>query len=102
MRSRRAAAPEGSAIRPGRSGLRESTLLYMFSITGTLVLSAGLVAVTGNSWSRVLGALLDGAFLAPGRWGNTLTVATPMLLVALGMVIGVKAGFFNIGQEANC
>ena len=44
-------------------------------------------------------ALLDGAFLAPGRWGNTLTVATPMLLVALGMVVGVKAGFFNIGQE---
>ncbi|MCY4371730.1 MAG: ABC transporter permease [bacterium] len=99
MRSRRATAPECPAIRPGRSGLRESTLLYMFSITGTLVISAGLVAVTGNSWTRVLGALLDGAFLAPGRWGNTLTVATPMLLVALGMVIGVKAGFFNIGQE---
>lgn len=73
--------------------------MYVASISGTLLLSGGLVAFTGNSWSRVFSALLEGAFLAPGRWGSTLTVATPMLLVALGMVIGVKAGFFNIGQE---
>ena len=57
------------------------------------------MAVTGNSWTTVFGALMDGAFLAEGRWGSTLEVAAPMLLVALGMVIGSKAGFFNIGQE---
>ena len=77
----------------------EMALLYLLSIGVTLVISGGLVAITGNSWSGVFGALMDGAFLAPGRWGNTLTVATPMLLVALGMVVGVKSGFFNIGQE---
>ncbi|MEE9299392.1 MAG: ABC transporter permease [Acidimicrobiia bacterium] len=77
----------------------EMTLLYVLSIGGALLISAVLVAITGNSWQKVFGALLDGAFRAPGRWGNTLTVAAPMLLVALGMVIGVKAGLFNIGQE---
>ena len=77
----------------------EMTLLYIASLGGALVLSGALVAVTGNSWSRVFGALMDGAFLADGRWGQTLVVAAPMLLVALGMVIGVKSGFFNIGQE---
>ena len=81
-----------------RAGV-EMALLYLLSVGGTLLLSGGLVAITGNSWSRVFGALMDGAFLAPGRWGNTLTIATPMLLVALGMVVGVKSGFFNIGQE---
>jgi len=82
----------------GRSGV-EMTVLYILSIGGAVLLSGALVAVTGNSWTAVFGALMDGAFLAPGRWGDTLVVAAPMLLVALGMVIGVKAGFFNIGQE---
>ncbi len=77
----------------------EMAALYVLSIGGALFISAVLVAITGNSWQRVFGALLDGAFRAPGRWGETLTVAAPMLLVALGMVIGVKAGLFNIGQE---
>ena len=91
--------PAGSAARSRRSRRGEAALLYVLSIAGTLIVSAGLVAVTGQSPARMLGALMDGAFLAPGRWGNTLTVAAPLLLVALGMVIGVKAGFFNIGQE---
>ncbi len=77
----------------------EMTGLYVLSLGGAIVISGALVAVTGNSWSKVFGALMDGAFLAPGRWGATLVVAAPMLLVALGMVIGVKAGLFNIGQE---
>ena len=91
--------PTGAAAgsRTGRRG--ETALLYVLSLGGTLILSAGLVAATGHSPARMLGALLDGAFLAPGRWGNTVAVAAPMLLVALGMVIGVKAGLFNIGQE---
>lgn len=87
-------------VRPARwrSGM-EMSLLYVLSLLGALVLSGALVALTGNSWVRVFGALMDGAFLAPGRWGGTLVTAAPMLLVALGMIIGVKAGFFNIGQE---
>ena len=74
-------------------------LLYGVSVGFALVISAGLVAVTGHAWGSVAGALADGAFLAPGRWGETLAVATPILAVALGMVVGVRAGFFNIGQE---
>lgn len=77
----------------------ELAVLYFLSIGGAVLLSGGLVTLTGNSWSAVFAALMDGAFFAPGRWGDTLVVAAPMLLVALGMVIGVKAGFFNIGQE---
>ena len=99
MRPRRTIQQERPAVRSDRVGRRESFFLYVASIAAALFLSAGLVAITGNSWSRVFSALLDGAFLAPGRWGNTVAVATPMLLVALGMVVGVKAGFFNIGQE---
>lgn len=87
------------ALRSVRAGLRDSLFLYAAAIAGALLLAAGLVAITGESWSGVPKALLDGAFLAPGRWGDTLTIAAPMLLVALGMVVAVKGGFFNIGQE---
>ncbi len=90
-------APGGSA--GGWRGRGETALLYLLSIGVTLLISGGLVTITGNSWTQVMGALLNGAFLAPGRWGNTLVIAAPMLLVALGMVIGVKSGIFNIGQE---
>ena len=95
--------PRAAVDGPGRPGrwrsAAETALPYVLSVGVALFLSAGLVAVTGNSWLRVFGALLDGAFLEPGRWGETLIVATPLLLVALGMVVGVKAGLFNIGQE---
>ncbi len=79
--------------------LGEMIVLYVLSIGGAVAISGLLVAITGNSWIQMFKALLDGAFLAPGRWGDTLVIAAPMLLVALGMVVGVKAGFFNIGQE---
>lgn len=86
-------------VSPRWRSVAETAALYAASLAGAILVSGALVALTGNSWQKVFAALLDGAFLAPGRWGNTLTVATPMLLVALGMVIGVKAGLFNIGQE---
>jgi simple sugar transport system permease protein len=93
------AIPDPELDAPRWRSAAQITALYVVSLGGALMISALLVAMTGASWQKVFGALLDGAFLAPGRWGETLTVAAPMLLVALGMVIGVKAGFFNIGQE---
>ncbi|HLE38040.1 MAG TPA: ABC transporter permease [Acidimicrobiia bacterium] len=78
---------------------RETALLYVLSVFGALAISAVLVAMTGNSWPGVFKVLFDGAFLAPGRWGNTLTIAMPMLLVAVGTTVAVRAGLFNIGQE---
>lgn len=89
------AATPGGRWRPAA----EAALLYVLSVFGALALSAVLVAMTGNSWQGVFKALLDGAFLAPGRWGDTLTIAAPMLLVAVGTTVAVRAGLFNIGQE---
>ncbi|MCY3539443.1 MAG: ABC transporter permease [bacterium] len=91
--------PPSTRANPRTAPSLELPLMYAVSVGFALVLSAWLVAVTGHAWSSVGQALLDGSVLAPGRWGNTLTVSTPILIVALGMVVGVKAGFFNIGQE---
>ena len=77
----------------------ELVWLYVLTIGGTLAAAGLLIVATGNSVADVARALVDGAFLAPGRRGDTLKIAGPILMVAVGMVIGVKAGFFNIGQE---
>ena len=81
------------------SQLLEVVFLYVVCISAALVVSALLVAVTGGSWRAVFAALLDGSVRNPGRWGTTIGVFAPLLLVALGTIVNVKAGLINIGQE---
>lgn len=77
----------------------EVVLLYVLCIGGALLLAALLVVATGGSWTDVYRAMLDGSIRNPGRWGLTLAVAAPILLVGLGTVVNGRAGLVNIGQE---
>ncbi len=77
----------------------EWVALYALSVTVALAVSSVIVEATGGDWWPVVEALVDGSLKAPGRWGETLGVAAPLLLVALGTVISAKAGLINIGQE---
>jgi ABC-type uncharacterized transport system permease subunit len=77
----------------------EIVLLYVICLGAALALAALLVVVTGGSWTDVYRAMLDGSVGAPGRWGLTLGVAVPILLVGLGTIVSGRAGLVNIGQE---
>ena len=66
--------------------------LYAMSVLAALVVSALLVEITGGDWRPVLDALLDGSLRGPGRWGESMSVAAPMLIVALGTVVSARAG----------
>lgn len=74
-------------------------LLYVGCFLAAVVLSAVLVQATGGSATEVFGALLDGSFRAKGRWGQTLGISVPLILVGLGTVFSGRAGLINIGQE---
>lgn len=74
-------------------------LLYVGSILGALLISAGLVLAVDGSPSRVFSALLDGSIRSPGAWGLTITTMAPLLLVAVGTIVATRAGLVNIGQE---
>lgn len=94
--------PPAPPVPAERQGLPDAVFiigLYGLSLLAALVISAILVTSTGGSPSQVFSALLDGSFRAPGRWGNTLATAAPLLLVALGTVIAYRANLVNIGQE---
>ncbi|MBT5137717.1 MAG: ABC transporter permease [Acidimicrobiaceae bacterium] len=88
-----------SAVVSPRARSGEWFMLYAVSILAALVLSAALVEATGGDWRPVVNALLDGSLRRPGRWGETLGTAAPMLLVATGTIISSKGGLINIGQE---
>jgi simple sugar transport system permease protein len=95
-------APASSPEPTGRrSGARttEWLTLYGLSVLAALALSAVLVEATGGDWRPVVNALLDGSLRRPGRWGETLGTAAPLLLVAVGTVVSARAGLINIGQE---
>ncbi|MCP4085786.1 MAG: ABC transporter permease [Actinomycetia bacterium] len=73
--------------------------LYVVSVAIAVALSAVLVETTGGDWLAVFDALIEGSLTGPGRWGQTLGAAAPMLLVALGTIVSARAGLVNIGQE---
>jgi simple sugar transport system permease protein len=81
------------------SAAAEVVGLYVFCIVAALALSALIVALTGGDAAAVFNALLDGSIRGPGRIGETLSVAAPLLVVALGAIISNRAGLVNIGQE---
>jgi general nucleoside transport system permease protein len=73
--------------------------LYVISIAVALGISAIIVSLTHGSPSKVFSALYDGSLRGWGSFGYTLDNATPLLIVAIGTIVSVRAGFFNIGQE---
>ncbi len=86
----------------GRSRLKSASCVlgvYAVCIASALAISALVVWAAGGSWTAVFSSLLNGSLLRPGRWGRTIGEAIPLLLVALGMIVNLKAGLVNIGQE---
>ncbi|MEY2581744.1 MAG: ral nucleoside transport system permease protein [Ilumatobacteraceae bacterium] len=79
----------------------EVLILYAACLFVALALAAILVEFASDkgSWSSVYTVILDGAVRNPGRWGLTLGVSAPILLVALGTTVSGRAGLVNIGQE---
>ncbi|MEV8511565.1 hypothetical protein [Dactylosporangium sp. NPDC051484] len=73
----------------------------MFALFLAVGLAVGLILAwsTGHSPTVVLGNLFEGSFGNAMSISYTLSFAAPLLLVAVGTVICMQAGQFNIGQE---
>ena len=90
-----------AALQRSKFGITTEVIgLYVICLFVALALAAICVAATGGSWTNVYTAILDGSIRKPGRWGLTLGVSAPILLVALGTIVNGRAGLVNIGQES--
>jgi len=85
-----------------RNTLEEVLLVPMLATLMALILGGLLMLATGESTTTVMqafGALFSGAFGSVYAISETLTAATPLVLAALGIALGFRAGLFNIGAE---
>ncbi|MDQ6524942.1 hypothetical protein RB608_15090 [Nocardioides sp. LHD-245] len=95
-------AAMGGLLGSLRSGARPATEQVLAFLTFlSLGIGVGLVLgwATGHDPGVILGNLFEGSIGSSISLGYMLTAAAPLLLVAVGAVICMRAGQFNIGQE---
>jgi ABC-type uncharacterized transport system permease subunit len=70
---------------------------------GALIISLAFVAVivvlTGESPTRVVAALWDGAFGTPDQFARVFATLTPLVLCSCGLIYTFTAGLYNLGVE---
>ncbi len=69
------------------------------AVFGALVVGALLLWLLGKSPLEGYSAMVQGALGSVGGIAQTLTKATPLLLVGLGICIAFRGGMINIGAE---
>lgn len=74
-------------------------LLPLLAVLGALALGAVLLLFLGTNPLTAYWAMLSGAFGTKNGLADVLVVATPLLLVALGVTIAFRANVINIGGE---
>ena len=87
-----------AALNPGPGGTQVA-LTTAVAVVLALAVSSALVAATGGSPSGAVTALYDGSLANAAAISSTLLYAAPLLLVAVGTCVCVRAGVFNLGQE---
>lgn len=71
-------------------------LLY---IIGSLAIVAALLSISGYSLIEVGSGAIKGAFTAPDAWHATIRWSTAYILIGAGVIVSVRAGFFNLGAQ---
>lgn len=84
--------------------MRWADRLERVAVTVGLVLAAGLLSglifrTAGFTASEVVRGIVAGAVTGPGAALSSVRWAVPLLLIALGIVVSFRAGFFNIGAQ---
>jgi simple sugar transport system permease protein len=78
-------------------------VIPVLAIVTSLIVSLPVIGfATDWDWVKIGGAyggLVDGAFLKPGAFSNTLVAATPLIFTGLALALGFRSGVFNIGAS---
>jgi len=77
----------------------KASSIRLASIIAALGTLAFFVAFMGHSPLQVYASMLDGSFATPYRIQETIKVAIPLTITALGMLLAFKMQFWNIGGD---
>lgn len=94
-----AAGMLGKILRGGARPAAEQVIAFLLFLGLGIGMGLALAVATGHSPGVILSTLVQGSVGDSISIGYTLTNAAPLLLVALGAVLCMRAGQFNIGQE---
>lgn len=86
----------------GRSQIEDLVVVPLFALVMALFLGALTMLATDVDLATIgqsYIALLRGSLGSLNAVSETLTAATPLVLVGLGLALGFRAGLFNIGAE---
>lgn len=87
---------------PGRMQFEDLVIVPLFAVVAALAIGALVMLATGVDLAtigRSYVALLVGSVGSVGAISETLVAAVPLVLAALGLAVGFRAGLFNIGAE---
>ncbi|EJL82124.1 ABC transporter permease [Pantoea sp. GM01] len=76
-----------------------SLWITLSAFVGSLGVGLALIAGMGVPMHAALSTAIDGAFGNIRAFSDTLVFMTPRLLVALGALIAIRGGMFNLGGE---
>jgi simple sugar transport system permease protein len=76
-----------------------SLRVTLSAFIGALVLGLGLIACLGYPLVSALQVAADGSFGDARAIADTLVFMTPRLLVAVGALVAIRGGMFNLGGE---
>jgi general nucleoside transport system permease protein len=71
----------------------------IFSVFLAFLVSGVIIIIQGINPLDAFSAIIKGAFGNIGSIANTCVRATPLLIGALGMTLGIRGGIFNVGCE---
>src|SRR5688572_346630 len=74
-------------------------LVPLFSIVIGLLFAGFFIAVTGNNPFEVYAMMFEGAFGSAYGLSETVVIATPLILCALGVSLAFRMQLWNIGAE---
>ena len=84
-------------LRPSRPG--SNILMVLGAIAASILAGALTVTIIGVSPVEALVVVIEGSVGSVRGLADSMVFATPRLLVALGAIVAVRCGVFNLGGE---
>ncbi|MHA6630841.1 ABC transporter permease [Pseudonocardia sichuanensis] len=69
------------------------------ALLGSLLVGSIILLAAGGNPLEAYAAIVAGAFGGPSQWRNTISVAVPVVAMALAVAVPLRAGVVNLGGE---